>query len=103
MELSENEGDSGSLLQIQKFSLESGESQTILAVENGMIEVSFGELKDNTIIFMVHRLDDSLTEAHQEIYKLLPDNSVQKIFSTDESGELYNFTDFTTRENVITF
>ena len=66
-----------------------------------MIEVSFGELKDNTIIFMVHRLDDSLTEAHQEIYKLLPDNSVQKIFSTDESGELYNFTDFTTRENVI--
>lgn len=101
MELSENEGDSGSLLQIQKFSLESGESQTILAVENGMIEVSFGELKDNTIIFMVHRLDDSLTEAHQEIYKLLPDNSVQKIFSTDESGELYNFTDFTTRENVI--
>ena len=62
MELSENECDSGSLLQIQQFSLESGESQTILAVENGMIEVSFGELKDNTIIFMVHRLDDSLTK-----------------------------------------
>lgn len=101
MGLSEHEGEAGSLLQIQKLSLDSGEDQTVFTVENGMLEVSFGELTDGAVVFMVHRLDESLTESHQEIYKLLPDNSVQKIFSTDESGELYNFTDFTTRENVI--
>lgn len=101
MGLSEHEGEAGSLLQIQKLSLDSGEDQTVFTVESGMLEVSFGELTDGAVVFMVHRLDDSLTESHQEIYKLLPDNSVQKIFSTDESGELYNFIDFTTRENVI--
>lgn len=101
MGLSEHEGEAGSLLQIQKLSLDSGKDQTVFTVENGMLGVSFGELTDGTVVFMVRRLDESLTEAHQEIYKLLPDNSVQKIFSTDESGELYNFTDFTTRENVI--
>lgn len=101
MELSENGSDSGSLLQIKKFSLSSGESQTILEVENGMIEVSFGELEDHTIVFMLHRLDESFTKTHQEIYKLLPDNSVQKIFSTDGNEGTYNFTDFTAQENTL--
>ena len=101
MELSENGSDSGSLLQIKKFSFTSGESQTILEVENGMIEVSFGELEDHTIVFMLHRLDESFTKTHQEIYKLLPDNSVQKIFSTDGNEGTYNFTDFTAQENTL--
>ena len=43
MGLSEHEGEAGSLLQIQKLSLDSGEDQTVFTVENGMLGVSFGE------------------------------------------------------------